>query len=173
MNHRMTLISQHLTIKFSKFHHSGTFNIIYVYQKIQERISHRFSRSFVAQSLVRRSPILLQKCRQYLRKLDSIPIRQHIVRQKANDSTEDTEIYFYSVKDILHCALSVTSLASKMYFGPAIKVETWHGILWCQSPLFGDNMVDAKGKSMHYEFVLQSFKCRLTFLSCRRTVQSW
>lgn len=121
-------------------------------------------------------PPSYKACRRYLRELDSIPIRMHVVT--ASDSTKNTEVYFYSVKDILHRALSSPSLVSKMYFGPAINVEKpkefWHGSLWRQSPLFGDDTVDVKGKSLHYETCLQNIKCLLICITlCRSTVQGW
>jgi hypothetical protein len=70
--------------------------------------------------------------------------------QATSLSTEKVDSYCYSIKDILHRALSTTSLASAMYFGPAVKVrkpkEFWHGTLWRQSPLFGEDLATVRGE---------------------------
>jgi hypothetical protein len=93
-------------------------------------------------------PRSFKACRLHLRKLDSLPIRTHKVPTKF---VKPIEVYSYSIKDILYRAFSTPSLMSAMYFGPAIKVrkpkEFWHGTLWRQSPLFGEDTVMVEGKS--------------------------
>jgi hypothetical protein len=49
--------------------------------------------------------------------------------------------YQLSINDIIWHVLSNPSLVNDMYFGPGIDSETkseyWHGTLWAESPLFG------------------------------------
>jgi hypothetical protein len=46
-----------------------------------------------------------------------------------------------------------------MYFGPAVKVkkpkEFWHGTLWRQSPLFGEDTVMVRGELAWLIFILR------------------
>lgn len=97
-------------------------------------------------------PLSFKACRRYLRKLKSLPIQARKIVSK--NSPGLTEVNTYSIKDIIHRALSTPSLASEMYFGPAIKVqrpkEFWHGSLWRQSPLFGESTVVVRGNYSSY-----------------------
>jgi hypothetical protein len=124
------------------------------------RISKTSRRDFSTLLKILQDPAFSQKdlpssfkaCRRYLRKLKSLPIQTRKVTSKNLYGVAKTiEINSYSIKDILFRALSTPSLASKMYFGPAVKVqrpkEFWHGSLWCQSPLFGESTVVVRGIS--------------------------
>lgn len=108
------------------------------------------SSSFNQQDL----PRSYKACRQHLRKIDSLPIRIH--KAPIKTTNEIIEVHDYSIKDILHRALSTPSLVSAMYFGPAVKVkkpkEFWHGTLWRQSPLFGEDMVNVDGKPLRLQY---------------------
>ena len=104
-------------------------------------------------------PSSFKACRRYLRKLKSLPIQTRKVTSKNPYGLVETiEVNSYSIKDIIHRALSTHSLASEMYFGPAIKVqrpkEFWHGRLWRQSPLFSESTVVVQGNySSYFQFV--------------------
>ena len=58
-------------------------------------------------------------------------------------------VYTHSISDILCRALSSPSLATRMYFRPAVKVhrpkEFWHGAMWMESSLFGVDVLTVEG----------------------------
>lgn len=94
-------------------------------------------------------PSSFKACRRYIRGLKSLPVQARTIVSKDLHGLTEVEVNIYSIKDILYRALSAPSLASKMYFGPAIKVkkpkEFWHGRLWRQSSLFGEDTVFVRG----------------------------
>ncbi|PKK56142.1 hypothetical protein RhiirC2_800658 [Rhizophagus irregularis] len=53
--------------------------------------------------------------------------------------------YYLSIHDIIHNILNNLSLYNMLYFGPGIeteeKKEFWHGDLWAESPLFGQEKI--------------------------------
>jgi len=53
--------------------------------------------------------------------------------------------YQLSISDIIWYTLNNPSLFNNMYFGPGIntekKTEFWHGSLWAESPLFGQEQL--------------------------------
>ena len=94
-------------------------------------------------------PSSFKACCRYIRRLKSLPVQARTVVSKDLHGLTKVEVNIYSIKDILYRALSTPSLASEMYFGPAIKVkkpkEFWHGRLWRQSSLFGEDTVIVRG----------------------------
>jgi hypothetical protein len=82
-----------------------------------------------------------------------LEVRQvHINKRKGSGRSghEIVKVYTHSVKDLLMRVLSVSSLFSRMYFGPGIKVhepcEFWHGTLWMESCLFGALNLEINGR---------------------------
>lgn len=72
----------------------------------------------------------------------SIPISS----KKTQSTSKNSKIaYQLSIKDIIWHVLSNPSLVNNMYFGPGIdseaKSEYWHGTLWAESPLFGQEQL--------------------------------
>ena len=57
--------------------------------------------------------------------------------------------YYLSINDILWNVLNNPSLYNTLYFGPGIeaeeKKEYWHGNLWAESPLFGQDKIIING----------------------------
>ena len=53
--------------------------------------------------------------------------------------------YYLSIKDIIWHVLNNPSLMKHMYFGPGQEVinksKYWHGNLWAESPLFGQESI--------------------------------
>ena len=78
-----------------------------------------------------------------------MPIRIRTIRinQKKTPSTskETKPCYYLSICDILWNILNNPSLYDKLYFGPGIeakeKKEFWHGELWAESPLLGQDKI--------------------------------
>ena len=78
-----------------------------------------------------------------------IPIRTRSIKidQKKTPSTSKgtKPCYYLSIIDILWDVLNNPSLYNTLYFGPGIeaneKKEYWHGDLWAESPLFGQDKI--------------------------------
>ena len=78
-----------------------------------------------------------------------MPIRTRPIRinQKKTPSTSKgtKPCYYLSICDILWNILNNPSLYNALYFGPGIeakeKKEFWHGELWAESPLFGQDKI--------------------------------
>lgn len=78
-----------------------------------------------------------------------MPIRTRSIRinQKKTPSTSKgtKPCYYLSIRDIIWNVLNNPSLYDKLYFGPGIEVnekkEFWHGELWAESPLFGQDEI--------------------------------
>ena len=84
-----------------------------------------------------------------------MPIRIRTIRinqKKIPSTSKGTKpCYYLSICDILWNILNNPSLYIKLYFGSGIeaeeKKEYWHGDLWAESPLFGqDKIIINKGK---------------------------
>jgi hypothetical protein len=78
-----------------------------------------------------------------------MPIRAHSINinQKKTPSTskEIKLSYYLSIFDIIQNILNNPLLYNTLYFGPGIEVkkkkEYWHGDLWAESPLFGQDKI--------------------------------
>ena len=67
-------------------------------------------------------------------------------QKKTLSTSKDSKIaYQLSVSDIIYYVLNNPSMFKHMYFGSGIDSETkseyWHGALWGESPLFGENQI--------------------------------
>lgn len=67
--------------------------------------------------------------------------------------------YYLSIRDIIQNILNNPSLYDKLYFGPGIeteeKKEYWHGDLWAESPLFGQEKITInRGTSDLFDLLL-------------------
>ena len=64
-------------------------------------------------------------------------------------SKDSKMAYQLSISDIIWNVLNNPSLFKEMYFGPGIDSETkseyWHGTLWAESPLFGQEQLMISG----------------------------
>ena len=53
--------------------------------------------------------------------------------------------YYLSIGDIIWHLLNNPTIMKHMYFGPGIEANTksefWHGTLWAESPLFGQEKI--------------------------------
>jgi hypothetical protein len=72
----------------------------------------------------------------------SVPISS----KKTPSTSKDSKIaYQLSINDIVWHVLNNPSLVNNMYFGPGVDSETkseyWHGTLWAESPLFGQEQL--------------------------------
>ena len=64
-------------------------------------------------------------------------------------SKESKSCYYLSIRDIIQNVLNNPTLYNNLYFGPGIeakeKKEFWHGDLWAESPLFGQDKIIING----------------------------
>jgi len=67
------------------------------------------------------------------------------VKKTSSNSKNSKNSYYLSIKDIIWHVLNNPSLLKHMYFGPGQEVisksEYWHGNLWAESPLFGQESI--------------------------------
>jgi hypothetical protein len=89
----------------------------------------------------------------------SIPISS----KKTPSTSKNSKLaYQLSINDIIWHVLSNPSLVNNMYFGPGIdseiKSEYWHGTLWAESPLFGqEQLTILQGNDHIIIFVIYSY----------------
>ncbi|KAF0352756.1 HCP-like protein [Gigaspora margarita] len=66
-------------------------------------------------------------------------------KKTLSTSKERRPCYYLSIFDIIWNVLNNPSLYNTMYFGPGVEVEEkkeyWHGDLWAESPLFGQDKI--------------------------------
>ena len=82
-----------------------------------------------------------------------MPIRTRSIKidQRKTPSTSKGEkpSYYLSIHDIVWSILNNLSLYNTLYFGPGVetneKKEFWHGDLWAESPLFGQDKITING----------------------------
>ncbi|PKY56360.1 hypothetical protein RhiirA4_476609, partial [Rhizophagus irregularis] len=87
----------------------------------------------------------IRRFRNWRQRLPLLPItaRTVSISPKKTPSTFPTSklAYYLSINDIIWYVLNNPSIMKHMYFGPGIdakiKSEFWHGSLWAESPLFG------------------------------------
>ena len=83
--------------------------------------------------------------------LPSISAKSISISSKKTPSTlKDSKIaYQLSISDIIWNVLNNPSLLKEMYFGAGVdsktKSEYWHGTLWAESPLFGQEQLMISG----------------------------
>src|SRR5687768_12019277 len=95
-----------------------------------------------------------------------MPIRTRSIRinQKKTPSTSKgtKPCYYLSISDIIWNILNNPSLYDKLYFGPGIEVhekkEFWHGELWAESPLFGQDEITIDRGTLIYLYYKQNFQ---------------
>lgn len=95
----------------------------------------------------------VRRFRQWRQRLPLIPIRSRPIKinQKKTPSTSKGVklSYYLSISDIIWNILNDPSLYKTLYFGPGIEVEAkkeyWHGDLWAESPLFGQDTIIISG----------------------------
>jgi hypothetical protein len=74
-----------------------------------------------------------------------------ISSKKSPSTSKNSKMaYQLSINDIIFHILNNSTLFKHMYFGPGInseiKSEYWHGTLWGESPLFGEDQIIISGK---------------------------
>ncbi|CAB4396299.1 unnamed protein product [Rhizophagus irregularis] len=78
-----------------------------------------------------------------------MPIRTRSIKinpKKTPSTSKETKLcYYLLISDIIQSILNNPLLYDKLYFGPGIeaeeKKEYWHGDLWAESPLFGQEKI--------------------------------
>jgi hypothetical protein len=91
----------------------------------------------------------VRRFRQWRHRLPLMPIRSRTIKinQKKTPSTskKTKPSYYLSISDIIWNILNNPTLYDTLYFGPGIEVkakkEYWHGDLWAESPLFGQDKI--------------------------------
>ncbi|CAB4440690.1 unnamed protein product [Rhizophagus irregularis] len=86
---------------------------------------------------------------QWRHRLPLMPIRSRpikINRKKTPSTSKEIKpSYYLSITDIIWNILNNPTLYDTLYFGPGIESETkkeyWHGDLWAESPLFGQDKI--------------------------------
>ena len=95
----------------------------------------------------------VRRFRTWRERLPLLPISARsisISSKKTPSTSKDSKIaYQLSVSDIIYYVLNNPSMIKHMYFGPGIDSETkseyWHGTLWGESPLFGEDKITISG----------------------------
>jgi hypothetical protein len=95
--------------------------------------------------------------RQYLPLLPISATSIPISSKKTQSTSKDSKMsYQLSINDIIWNILNNPSLYNDMYFGPGVNSETkseyWHGTLWAESPLFGQEQLIVSGGNDIYLF---------------------
>jgi hypothetical protein len=95
--------------------------------------------------------------RQYLPLLPISATSIPISSKKTQSTSKDSKMsYQLSINDIIWNVLNNPSLYNDMYFGPGVNSETkseyWHGTLWAESPLFGQEQLMISGGNDIYLF---------------------
>ena len=107
----------------------------------------------------------VRRFRTWRQRLPLLPISARsisISSKKTPSTSKNSKIaYQLSVSDIIYHVLNNPSMFKHMYFGPGIDSETrteyWHGTLWGESPLFGeDQIIISEGNDVY---------CTLKFVS--------
>ena len=89
-----------------------------------------------------------------------------ISSKKTPSASKDSKMaYQLSISDIIWNVLNNPSLFKKMYFGPGVDSETkseyWHGTLWAESPLFGqEQLMISDGNYILFLFHCIEYKSR-------------
>lgn len=91
----------------------------------------------------------IRRFRQWKNRLPLMPIRTRSIKinpKKTPSTSKGTKLcYYLSIRDIIQNILNNPLLYDKLYFGPGIeaeeKKEYWHGDLWAESPLFGQEKI--------------------------------
>ncbi|UZO03810.1 uncharacterized protein OCT59_024212 [Rhizophagus irregularis] len=87
--------------------------------------------------------------RQWRQRLPLLPIAANTVsissKKTPSTSSESKMTYYLLINDIIWHVLNNPAIMNHMYFGPGIeanvKSEFWHGTLWAESPLFGQEKI--------------------------------
>jgi len=91
----------------------------------------------------------IRRFRQWRNRLPLMPIRTRSVKINPKNTPSTSKgtkpCYYLSIRDIIQNILNNPSLYNSLYFGPGIEVEEkkefWHGDLWAESPLFGQDKI--------------------------------
>ena len=91
----------------------------------------------------------IRRFRQWRNRLPLIPIRSRSIKinpKKTPSTSKGTKpCYYLSIRDIIQNILNNPSLYDTLYFGLGIeaeeKKEYWHGDLWAESLLFGQDKI--------------------------------
>ena len=95
----------------------------------------------------------VRRFRQWRQRLPLMPIKSYPIKidQKKTPFTSKRIklLYYLSIYDIIWNVLNNSLLYGTLYFGPGIEVEAkkeyWHGDLWAESPLFGQDRITING----------------------------
>jgi len=95
----------------------------------------------------------VRRFRKWRERLPLLPISARpisISSKKTPSTSKDSKTaYQLSISDIIYYVLNNPSTFKHMYFGPGINSETkseyWHGTLWGESPLFGEDQITISG----------------------------
>gem|GEM_PF-888645 len=106
----------------------------------------------------------VRRFRTWRERLPLLPISARsisISSKKTPSTSKDSKIaYQLSVSDIIYYVLNNPSMIKHMYFGPGIDSETkseyWHGTLWGESPLFGEDKITISGGNDIIYFIVYS-----------------
>lgn len=103
----------------------------------------------------------IRRFRTWRQNLPLLPISAKSIQISSKNTpstSKDTKMsYQISITDIIWYTLNNPSLFNNMYFGPGIntekKTEYWHGSLWAESPLFGqEKLIISGGNNIHLTY---------------------
>ena len=100
----------------------------------------------------------IRRFRQWRNRLPLMPIRTCSIKinpKKTPSTSKKTKpCYYLSIRDIIQNILNNPLLYDTLYFGPEIeaeeKKEYWHGDLWAESPLFGQDKITINRGTLVY-----------------------
>ena len=105
----------------------------------------------------------IRRFRTWRERLPLLPISAKsisISTKKTPSTSKDSKMaYQLSINDIIWHVLNNPSLMKNMYFGPGVNLETkseyWHGTLWAESPLFGqEQLMISGGKKLYFDMFI-------------------
>lgn len=95
----------------------------------------------------------IRRLRQWRNRLPLSKIRGHEIKITTKNTPSTAmptkDAYTISLRETIERVLNNPRLCSQMYFGSGIEVEEktefWHGEIWKESPLFGQDTLDING----------------------------
>jgi len=95
----------------------------------------------------------IRRLRQWRNRLPLSKIRRHEIKISTKNTPSTAmpakDAYTISLRETIERVLNNPRLCSQMYFGSGIEVEEktefWHGEIWKESPLFGQDTLDING----------------------------
>ena len=114
----------------------------------------------------------IRRLRQWRNRLPLSKIRRHEIKISTKNTPSTAmpakDAYTISLRETIERVLNNPRLCSQMYFGSGIEVEEktefWHGEIWKESPLFGQDTLDINRG--YYFFIYITYWNNQLFIYC-------